>query len=110
MAIDLTKPEEFKKLKIDDLIADAVERNDLEALEWLHTQSNMMKTRTREDGTTYEVRKSIVEIRPNYLKTFLGYKSKGAAAKERAKQAKKDKAQRELDDKFAAAFAKLKKK
>lgn len=109
MAIDLTKPEEFKKLKLDDLIADAVDREDMVALEWLQKESNTMKTRKREDGTTYEVRKSVVEYRPEYLKQFLGYKPKATASKERAKQAKKDKAQRDIDNKFAKAFAKLKK-
>lgn len=109
MAIDLTKPELFKKLTLDDLIADAVEREDLKALEWLQTESNKMKERKREDGTTYKVRKSVVEYRPVYLKEFLHYKPKATASKERAKQAKKDKAQREIDNKFANAFAKLKK-
>ena len=98
---------ELNKLKIDHLIADAVARNDVSALEWLQAESNSMKTRTREDGTTYEVRKSIVEIRPAYLKKFLGYTSKSEASKARAKAQKKEKAQKILDDKFAQAFAKL---
>ena len=108
--IDLTQPGTFKNLKLDDLINDAVERNDMEALKWLQEQANSMKERKREDGTTYQVRMSIVEIRANYLKDILKYKSKSEAAKERARQAKKDKDQKELDDKFAAAFAKLGKK
>lgn len=109
MAINLNKPEEFKKLKLEDLINDAVEREDMEALKWLQEKSNTMKTRKREDGTTYEVRMSVVEYRPQYLKEFLKYKPVATPSKEKAKQAKKDKAQRELDDKFAKAFAKLKK-
>ena len=110
MAIDLTKPEEFKTLSLDDLIADAVERDDMKALEWLQDKSNTMKERKKEDGTTYKVRMSVVEYRPEYLKEFLNYKPVSSkSAKDRAKQAKKDKAQRELDEKFAKAFAKLQK-
>lgn len=105
--INLDKPAEFKNLKLDDLIADAVERKDVKALEWLQKEATSTKTRTREDGTKYEVRKSIVEIRANYLKTFLKYKSKSAAAREKAKQAKKEKQRQEIEEKFQAAFAKI---
>jgi hypothetical protein len=105
--IDLNNPGEFKNLKLDDLIADAVERKDKKALEWLKEQATSLKTRTRDDGTTYEVRKSIVEIRANYLKDILKYKPKSEVAKERARQAKKEKDKKELEDKFAAAFAQL---
>lgn len=101
------KTAELNKLKLEDLIADAVERKDVAALEWLRNEANSMKERTREDGTKYEVRKSIVEIRPAYLKEFLGYTSKSEASKQKAKAAKKAKAQQALDDKFAAAFAAL---
>lgn len=101
------KTAELNKLTLDDLIKDAVARKDKEALEWLKVEANSMKTRTKEDKTTYEVRKSIVEIRPAYLKKFLGYQSKSEAAKQRAKDAKKAKAQKKIDDAFAAAFAEL---
>ena len=101
------KTAELNKLTLDDLIADAVARKDKEALNWLKVEANSMKTRTKEGGATYEVRKSIVEIRPAYLKKFLGYQSKSEAAKERAKEAKKAKAQKKIDDAFAAAFAEL---
>lgn len=105
--IDLTNPAEFKNLKLDDLIADAVERKDRKALEWLKDQATTTKKRTRDDGTTYEVKRSIVEIRANYLKEILKYKSKSELAKEKERQAKRDKAKKELEDKFEAAFAKL---
>lgn len=108
MAIDINKPETFKTLKLDDLINDAVERKDREALEWLQAQANEKKPREK-DGQKYEVRKSIVEIRAAYVKKFLGYKTVGAQAKERAKAAKEAKLQKALDDKFAAAFAKVNK-
>ena len=105
--IDISKPDTFKKLTIDDLIADAVERKDVKALKWVQKEANSTKERTRDDGTKYEVRKSIVEIRAAFVKDFLGYKSKCEAANERARQAKKEKSQKQLDDKFAAAFALL---
>lgn len=107
MKIDVNKPEEFKKLTIDDLLKDAVARKDKEAALWLKAQSDDVKTRTRKDGTKYEARKSIVEIRPVYLKKFCGYKPKVSDAKERARLAKKQKIQKELDDKFMQAFAEL---
>lgn len=105
--IDISNPDTFKKLTIDDLINDALERKDVKALKWLQEEANSTKERTRDDGTKYEVRKSIVEIRAAYVKDILGYKSKSEAAKERARQAKKEKSQKLLDDKFAAAFALL---
>lgn len=104
--IDINKAE-LNKLTLEDLIADAVERKDVAALEWLQTEANSMKQRTRDDGTKYEVRKSIVEIRPAYLKQFLGYTSKSEVSKQKARAAKKEKAQKALDDKFAAAFAQI---
>ena len=104
--IDITTAE-LNKLTLDNLIQDAVARKDVEALNWLKVQANEMKTRTREDGTKYEVRKSIVEIRPAYLKNFLGYQSKSDAAKERAKAQKKAKAQEKIDKAFEDAFAEL---
>lgn len=106
--IDIKKPETFKTLTLKDLVADAVERNDEVALKWLEAQANTMKTRTRDDKSTYEVRKSIVEIRAEYVKKFLGYETKSAASKKKAQQAKKDKAQKEIDDLFANAFKQLK--
>jgi len=104
--IDITTAE-LNKLTLDDLIADAVARKDRKALEWLQREANKMKTRTKDDGTTYEVRKSIVEIRPAYLKEFLKYQSKSEAAKEKAKAQKKAKAQQKINDAFEAAFAEL---
>ncbi|MBO5064485.1 MAG: hypothetical protein J6C08_08270 [Campylobacter sp.] len=107
--IDINKPESFKTLKIEDLVKDAVERKDLEALEWLQVESQKKDVRTREDKTTYEVAQSIVKIRAAYVKKFLGYKSQGSIAKEKARQAKKEKREQELKKMFDAAFAEIKK-
>lgn len=107
MAIDISKPETFKKLTLKDLIADAVARKDAEALKWLQEQANEKKERTKEGGEKYSVRKSIVEIRAAYVKKFLNYKTQGAVSKEKARAAKEAKVQKELDDMFAKAFAQL---
>lgn len=105
--IDTNKPETFKTLTLKDLVADAIQRKNKDALEWLQTQANTMKERSRDDGSKYEVRKSIVEIRAEYVKKFLGYETKSAASKKKAQQAKKEKAQKEIDDLFANAFKQL---
>ena len=108
MAIDLNNQEQLKKLSLDDLINDAVERKDKKALEWLENESKSMTTRKRKDGTTYEVSKSIIEIRANYLKLFLGYEPKGkkAAAEQRAKKRKEKREQ--IAKKFEEAYEKIK--
>lgn len=110
MAIDLTNSDILKKLTIDDLIADAVERADDAALDWLEKESNTMKERTKQDGTKYEVKKGIVEIRAAYIKKFLDYKPKGKASTEAAKKRAREKKQKELDEKFRAAREAIKKK
>ena len=110
MAIDIKNQEAIKKLTLDDLINDAVERGDSKALDWLEKEANTLKTRTKTDGTKYEVKKSIVEIRPLYLAKFLEYKPKGNRNSELAKKRKKEEQQKKLDNKFAAARAKLAKK
>ena len=107
MAIDIKNQEQIKKLTLDDLINDAVERGDAEALDWLEKEANTKKTRTKADGTKYEVNKSIVEIRPLYLKKFLNYQPKGNRNSNAAKERKKAEQQKKLDNKFAAARAKL---
>lgn len=107
MAIDITNPASFSSLTLDDLIADAVERKDIKALKWLKIEANTMKNRTRNDGTTYKVRKSIVEIRAEYVKEFLDYTPESEAAKERARKAKAEKAQKKIDDAFSKAFGDL---
>ncbi len=107
MSIDINNQEAIKKLTLDDLIADAVERKDLEALDWLEKEANTLKKRTKPDGSTYEVKKSIVEIRPVYLKEFLSYKPKGSGSSAAAKERKKKEQQKALDKKFADARALL---
>ena len=107
MAIDLNNLEACRKLTLKDLIADAVERKDKKALVWLQEQSETMVDRTKEDGTTYKVNKSIVSIRSEYFKKFLDYKPKGKLSAEQAKQRKREKKAKEVADMFANAFAML---
>lgn len=109
MALDISSQDAIKKITLFNLIDDAAERGDIEALEWLEKEANTKKTRTKADGTKYEVNKSIVEIRPLYLKKFLNYKPKESKSSEAAKARKKEAAQKKLNDKFAEARAKIKK-
>lgn len=110
MAIDIKNQEAIKKLTLDDLINDAVERGDIKALDWLEKEAHTKKPRKKADGTTYEANKSIIEIRPLYLKEFLGYKAKSSRASEEAKKRQKAEKEKKLNDKFAEARAKLGKK
>ena len=110
MALDLSSRESINKLTLDNLIADAVERGDKDALEWLQKEATSKKERTKADGTKYLVNKSIVEIRPAYIKKFLDYKPTSTLSAEQAKARKQEKKQKELEDKFAKAFAQLGKK
>ena len=107
MALDLSTRESINKITLDDLIGDAVERGDIKALKWLQEEATSTKERTKSDGTKYKVNKSIIEIRPAYIKMFLNYKPKSTLSAEQAKARKKEKKQKELADKFAQAFAKL---
>lgn len=47
MAIDIKSQEAIKKLKLVDLVNDAVERGDKAALEWLKKEANTLKKRTK---------------------------------------------------------------
>ena len=93
---------EIKKLTLTDLINDAVERNDREALEWLKIESKKEIECKGRGGTTIMKRQPVQKYRVRYLELFCGYK-KSDVAKSIAKQ-KSDKA---LDDMFTEAFAQL---
>ena len=110
MALDLSSRESVNKITLDALIADAVQNGNKEALEWLQKEATSKKERTKADGTKYLVNKSIVEIRPAYIKMFHNYKPQSSLSAEQAKARKQEKKQKELEDKFAKAFAQLGKK
>lgn len=107
MALDLSSREAINKITLDNLIEDAVERGDEDALKWLLNEAKKTKERTKADGTKFEVRKSINEIRPLYLAKFLKYKSKNKMSAELAKARKRERMERELDNKFADALQRL---
>ncbi len=50
----------------------------------------------KSDGTKYEVNKSIVEIRPAYIKKFFDYKLKNTLSAEQAKDASRKRSRRNL--------------
>lgn len=101
MSIDITNQEAIRKITWEDLVADAVERKDKDALRWLEDKSTETVSRKRADGTTYEVNVSIVAVRAEYLRKYLGYEPIGKRNSEAAKAKKR--AQRE--EKRAAMFA-----
>lgn len=98
--IDLIK-DNLTKLTLDDLIKDAVERKDKEALEFLKENSAKEITRKNKQGKKITVNQPITAYRMEYLKQFCGYKNSTARQAEKTKQRKA----KELADKFAAAFA-----
>jgi hypothetical protein len=67
MALNLTQ-----KLTISftDLLNDAVERTDWEALNFLEEERNKMVKRTKADGTEAVARQAIPTIRAMYLQRF----------------------------------------
>ena len=93
-------------LTLDDLIADALARNDREGLEFLQTESAKQVERTIR-GVKMMIDQPLNIVRSNYLKKYCGYKTKAQREKEEEKQAKKAKERQERADKFAAAFAAL---
>ncbi len=108
MAIDITNQTAIRKLTLNDLVNDAVERKDLTAFEWLEAQSKELVTRKRDDGTEYQVNKSIVAIRAEYIKKFLDYKPLGKLSAEAAKARKREKKAKETADMFAELRKKFK--
>lgn len=98
MSIDITNQEAIRKITWEDLVADAVERKDKDALRWLEDKSTQTVSRKRADGTTYEVNVSIVTVRAEYLHKYLGYEPIGNEAAKAKKRAQRE-------EKRAAMFA-----
>lgn len=91
-----------QKLKLSDLIADAVDRKDSEALAWLREQAMKKVERKAKDGTTTEVYQPVNMFRVEYLTKFCGYEKRNAV-----KLTAEQKREKMLDDMFGEAFAKL---
>lgn len=94
---------EIKKLTLADLIADAAERNNREALEWLRTEANKMVDRKAKDGTVTQVHQSVNAFRTEYLTRFCGYSKKQTVQRTAA-----EKREKKMNDMFDAAFAQIK--
>ena len=106
MAIDITNQELIRKLTLQDLIDDAIERKDKEALRWLEDEAFKQVTRKKKDSDeTVEVTNPIISIRAAYLRKFLGYEPQ--PNKPYNKEAAKAKRIADRKAMFAAAFAKI---
>lgn len=105
MAIDIKDQKAIRKLTLDDLMEDAVERNDKEALRWLEDEAFKTATRKNKAGEDVVVSKPLISTRAEYLRKFLGY----VPAPNKSYDREKEKAKRDAEKraKFAAAFARL---
>lgn len=104
--IDIKDQAAIRKLTLENLIDDAVERNDKEALRWLEDETfKMVKRKKKDSDETIEADNPIISIRAEYLRKFLGY----VPAPNKAYDREKEKAKRDAEKraKFAAAFARL---
>lgn len=101
MAIDITNPAAFSSLKLEDLIADAAERKDRAAYNWLMIESEKEVERELKNGKKIMVAKPLTTIRKEYLRDYLGYKpATSEEAKARAKAAAKAKRKAEHEELF----------
>ena len=93
---------DINKLTLEDLVNDAVDRNDMEALKWLQDESSKEIECKGKDGTIMKCQ-PVYKYRRRYLELFCGYK-KEQPVKMTAKQ-KSDQKRKAM---FDAAFAQLK--
>lgn len=102
MKIDITNVN-IQNLKLEDLINDAVARNDKEAQEWLRTEAMKEIECIDKDGSPKKKFQPVNMFRVEYLEKFCGYEKKKKAEKMTAAQ----KRERKLDELFAAAQAQI---
>ena len=93
----------IQKLKLTDLIADAAERKDNEALKWLHEQAMKKIERKEKDGSVKETFQPVNMFRIEYLTKFCGYQKRKAE-----KLTPEQKRERMLNAMFDEAFASIK--
>lgn len=93
----------IQKLKLIDLINDAAERKDHEALKWLHEQAMTKVERKEKDGSVKETFQPVNAFRVEYLTKFCGYQKKNAV-----KLTAEQKRKKMLDAMFDEAFANIK--
>ena len=95
---------EIMAMSIDDLIADAVKRKDKEALLWIQQEAHKKDIR-KKDGKDIEVSHSIISLKFDYAKKFLGYSPKDKVKNyEELRKRSQEKKKRALDAKFAKAL------
>lgn len=102
MAININNVN-IQKLKLSDLIEDAKERNDKEALEWLREQAMKKIECKGKDGSTSKKYQPANMFRVEYLTRFCGYKKKEAV-----KMTAEQKREKMLNAMFDEAFATIK--
>lgn len=110
MAIDITNQEQLRKLTLQDLVNDAVERKDKDALRWLEDESGKeVPVKDKEGNPTGKMKPNpLISYRAVYLEKFCGYKkADNKVYSEAAKAAAKAKREAEKKDMFAKAFAQL---
>lgn len=93
----------IQKLKLEDLIADAVERKDEAAIAWLKAEAMKMVERKGKDGSAKQMYQPVNMFRIEYLSKFCGYEKKSAV-----KMTAEQKRKRKLDDMFNEALAQIK--
>lgn len=96
----------YNDATLDDLINDAIERGDIEALNWLDTESGTFVERKR-NNKVIKVRKSISKIRAEYRTTFLDYKADNKKSAEIARQRKAKEEEAKRKAKFEEARKRL---
>ena len=92
----------INELKLEDLVNDAVARNDRNALEWLKTESTKEIECNGKNGVIMK-RQPLHKYRGRYLELFCGYKKEKPV-----KMTAKQKSDKKLNDMFSAAFDQLK--
>ena len=101
MAININNVN-INELKLEDLVNDAVDRKNREALEWLKAESTKEIECKGKNGPIMK-RQPVHKYRSRYLELFCGYKKK-----EVVKMTAKQKSDKKLNDMFSAAFDQLK--
>lgn len=93
----------IQKIKLSDLIEDAIERNNKEALEWLREQAMKKVECKGKDGSVTEKFQPVNMFRIEYMTKFCGYEKK-----KNVKLTAEQKRELMLDSMFNEAFAKIK--
>ena len=83
--IDIKDQAAIRKLTLEDLYDDAIERKDGVAIDWLDEQALMEVERKTKNGEIVKVSKPIISVRMEYLKKFLGYTTPAKSSYDREK-------------------------